>query len=56
MNDALFLDRGFVYWNVDLSPEGSMQVPNGFSGGAKSATIVHPRVANWHRRMSVVHN
>lgn len=39
-----FAGQGFVYSETLTSPDGTIRVLNGFSGGEKSATIIEPKV------------
>jgi len=39
-----FAGQGFVYHETLTSPDGTIRVLNGYSGGEKGATIVEPKV------------
>ncbi|MEP6764894.1 MAG: hypothetical protein ABJB66_11310 [Gemmatimonadaceae bacterium] len=44
MTDERFAGQGFVYYEVKISPDGSLHVLNGYSDGEKTPTLIEPRV------------
>src|SRR3954463_4932104 len=44
--EELFVGEGFVYWEIQNSPDGAFHVLNGHSEGEKSPTLIEPRVVN----------
>jgi len=44
--EKMFAGEGFVYWEVQNSPDGAFQVLNGYSEGEKSATLIEPRMVD----------